>query len=263
MKNLLVALLFVAIAGVAPATTLHLAGDSTLAWRAETDPSGSWGEALRPALRDGVRLVNYAISGTSTVTFRPQWEKKLLPQVQPGDFVIIQFGHNDPWHTTKDRIAKGETDRYCPVADYRANLTRYVREAQAKGARVLVMTPTPQRAFFKGQEWMPSARHQPYFAAIPEVAAETGAEFLDMTAFGGEKVKAMGVEGSRSVYRVNVNNKGDDVHPNKVGARMLAGLFLEEVRNRKLAIGHLFNHEGVSAKTEPTKPGATTAGVAK
>ena len=54
--------------------TLHLAGDSTLAWRRPDESSGSWGEALRSNLRPSARICNYAIAGRSTVTFRPQWE---------------------------------------------------------------------------------------------------------------------------------------------------------------------------------------------
>ena len=220
--------------------TLHLAGDSTLAWRRPDESGGSWGEALRSKLCSSARIRNYAIAGRSTVTFRPQWETNLIGRVKKGDHVLIQFGHNDPWHSPKKLLDSEGCDRYCTVETFRANLTRYVREAQAKGAKVLLLTPTPQRAFFGGTEWKLSKKHLPYFAVIPEVAKETGAEFIDMTALGSEAVKAMGVEGSRSLYRDNADGKPDDIHPNKAGAKRLADLFLDEVRHRGLSVGELF-----------------------
>ena len=231
--------------------TLHLAGDSTLAWRRPDESSGSWGEALRTKLCPSARIRNYAIAGRSTVTFRPQWETNLIERVKTGDYVLIQFGHNDPCHSPKKLVDREGCDRYCTVEAFRANLTRYVREAQAKGAKVLLLTPTPQRAFFGGTEWKLSKNHLPYFAIIPEVARETGADFIDMTALGSEIVKAMGVQESRSFYRVNTDGKPDDIHPNKTGAKRLADLFLNEVRSRKLSVGALFDFgrsTGPSAK---------------
>ena len=244
------------LASVAPVAvsaepcTLHLAGDSTLAWRRPDESSGSWGEALRSKLCPSARICNYAIAGRSTVTFRPQWETNLIGRVKDGDYVLIQFGHNDPWHSPKKLVDREGCDRYCTVEAFRTNLTRYVREARAKGAKVLLLTPTPQRAFFSGTEWKPSKNHLPYFAVIPEVARETGADFIDMTARGGEIVKAMGVEGSRSFYRVNTNGKPDDIHPNKTGAKRLADLFLDEVKSRGLSVRELFRSDGDTDETE-------------
>ena len=230
--------------------TLHLAGDSTLAWRRPDESSGSWGEALRPKLGPSARIRNCAIAGRSTVTFRPQWETNLIGRVKKGDYVLIQFGHNDPCHSPKKLVDREGCDRYCTVETFRTNLTRYVREAQAKGAKVLLLTPTPQRAFFGGTDWKLSKNHLPYLAVIPEVARETGADFIDMTALGGEIVRAMGVEGSRSFYRVNENGKPDDIHPNKTGAKRLAELFLSEVKRRGLAVGELFRCDGDTDETE-------------
>lgn len=230
--------------------TLHLAGDSTLAWRRPDESSGSWGEALRSNLRPSARICNYAIAGRSTVTFRPQWETNLIGRVKKGDSVLIQFGHNDPCHSPKKLVDREGCDRFCTVEAFRTNLTRFVREAQARGADVLLLTPTPQRAFFGGTEWKLSKRHLPYFAVIPEVARETGADFIDMTALGSEIVKAMGVKGSRSFYRVNANGKPDDIHPNKEGARRLARLFLDEVKRRELSVGELFMCEEGTDETE-------------
>ena len=102
------------------------------------------------------------------------------------------------------------------------------------------LCPPPQCAFFGGTEWKLSKNHLPYFAVIPEVARETGADFIDMTVLGGEIVKAMGVERSRQFYRVNANGKPDDIHPNKEGARRLARLFLDELKRRGLTVGELF-----------------------
>ena len=247
------------VAASAEPCTLHLAGDSTLAWRRPDESSGSWGEALRSNLRPSARICNYAIAGRSTVTFRPQWETNLIGRVKKGDYVLIQFGHNDPCHSPKKLVDREGCDRFCTVEAFRTNLTQYVREAQARGAEVLLLTPTPQRAFFGGTEWKLSKRHLPYFAVIPEVARETGADFIDMTALGSEIVKAMGVKGSRSLYRVNANGKPDDIHPNKTGAKRLADLFIDEVKRRALSVGELFMCDEGTAKRNPSKDVRTTA----
>ncbi|MDO5320434.1 MAG: SGNH/GDSL hydrolase family protein [bacterium] len=80
---------------------IHFAGDSTLAPRAADSQIKSWGDMLRPRLVEGCQIHNYAISGTSTVTFQKTWNTKLIGQIKEGDYVFIQFGHNDPWHTEK------------------------------------------------------------------------------------------------------------------------------------------------------------------
>ena len=119
------------------AADIFFAGDSTLHSRryldtreypAEERCLGSWCDELEHFLKPGVRIVNPAYSGTSTKSFRDEgrWAK-LLKQVKPGDFVYIQFGHNDQ---------KKDPRRYA-AADgaYKENLRRFAEEVRAKGGK--------------------------------------------------------------------------------------------------------------------------------
>jgi len=231
----------VLLACAAGAADIHFAGDSTLAPRAPDSKVKSWGDTLRPRLADGCAIHNYAISGTSTVTFRDTWEKKLLGKIKEGDFVFIQFGHNDPWHTEKKHAKPGVPDRFCTPEDYEANIRRFIAEVKAKKGVPVLLSPTPQRAFdAKTGAWNGvGARHKPYFDRLPGIAASEKVDFVDMTAFGGAVVKALGAEPSKELFAIKYGGN-DNVHPSESGARILAELFLVEVRSRKLPVAACF-----------------------
>src|ERR1700754_2326367 len=82
-----------------PHITLFMAGDSTMASQALVPPTPArgWGQMLQPYFNDNVRVENHAASGSSTKSFidSKRWQT-IIDHIQPGDFVIIQFGHNDP-----------------------------------------------------------------------------------------------------------------------------------------------------------------------
>ena len=240
MKNI-VFLLSSVIVCSAFAADIHFAGDSTLAPRAADSKIKSWGDMLRPRLADGCQIHNYAISGTSTVTFRSTWEKSLLGKVKEGDFVFIQFGHNDPWHTEKRYEKPGVPDRFCTPEDYEKNLRTFIAEVRAKKAVPILFSPTPQRSFDeKTGAWRGTGtRHKAYFDRLPGIAASEKVDFVDMTAFGGEVLKALGAEASKELFMVKFGGT-DNVHPTESGARILAELFLVDVRARKLSVAACF-----------------------
>ena len=229
------------LATSATAADIHFAGDSTLAPRAPDSKIKSWGDTLRPRLADGCAIHNYAISGTSTVTFRSTWEKNLIGKVKAGDFVFIQFGHNDPWHTEKKHAKPGVPDRFCTPDEYEANIRRFIAEVKAKEGVPVLLSPTPQRAFdAKTGAWNGvGARHKAYFDRLPGIAASEKIDFVDMTAFGGAVVKALGAEPSKELFAIKYGGN-DNVHPSESGARILAELFLVEVRARKLSVAACF-----------------------
>ena len=106
--------------------TIHLAGDSTMAEKLpEKRPETGWGECLQ-SFFDEKRVVvkNYAKNGRSTRTFISEglWSA-LLEQVKAGDYVMIQFGHNDE--------SKEKVDRYTPPEDFRKNLIRFIEDVRA------------------------------------------------------------------------------------------------------------------------------------
>src|SRR5438067_7727130 len=107
--------------------TIYLAGDSTMAKKLpEKRPETGWGEMLGGFFQDGsVVIDNRAQNGRSTRTFisEGRWQA-IVDALQSGDYVFIQFGHNDE--------SKEKVDRYTPPADYRTNLIRFVTEVRSK-----------------------------------------------------------------------------------------------------------------------------------
>jgi len=119
---------------------IFLIGDSTIANKAaEVAPETGWG-MIFPQYID-LEVNNHAVNGRSTKSFRTlgHWAK-VFEQLQPGDWVFIQFGHNDS--------KESDTSRYAaPHTDYRKNLVRYINEIRSKGAKPLLITPVMRRKF--------------------------------------------------------------------------------------------------------------------
>lgn len=237
---------FIVLAGAAAlvsvnafAVDIHLAGDSTLETRAPECKIQSWGEKLALRLKPGHRVVNRALSGRSTVTFRKTWEDKLIGNVKEGDFVIIQFGHNDQWHTEKKYEQPGVPDRFCTPEQFGENVRRMVCEVKERKATPVVLSTTPVGFDAKsGAKPSVSAHKKPYMDQLPKVAADEQVAFVDMLAIGNATVGALGVDRARQLYVMAFGGE-DNVHPTELGARLFCELFVSEVKARKLPIADL------------------------
>src|SRR6218665_587522 len=123
--------------------TLFLIGDSTMANKdnPEKNPEHGWGQVLSQFFTTGIEIQNHAMNGRSSKSFRTEgrWDK-VEKQLKKGDFVIIEFGHND-------QKLKDSTKFTNPYTQYRANLERYVNETRAKGATPILMTSIVRRDF--------------------------------------------------------------------------------------------------------------------
>ena len=227
--------------------TLHLAGDSTMADKPDLDyPERGWGQLFRELVQPPLRVINHAVNGRSTRSFRAlgHWDR-LLAALAPGDWVLIQFGHN---YAKKD-----DPSRYTdPATDYRDNLRRFVEEVRAHGAYPILATPVVRR------QWSPAGvledSHGPYLVAVRAVAAEKKVPLLDLEALTREQVARLGPAGSKTLY-LNYEpgehprlpeGKHDNTHFNTTGARLVAALAARELRRMQLPFAdHL---------TMPTSP---------
>jgi lysophospholipase L1-like esterase len=217
--------------------TIHLAGDSTMAEKtAERRPETGWGEALPRFFRaDRVRVINHAKNGRSTRLFIEQkhWQT-LLDSLKEGDYVFIQFGHNDS--------AKDRPDRYTPPEDYRANLVRFVREVRARKATPVLFTPVMRRRFTK--EGVFQDVHGVYPDVVREVAAELKAPLIDMHRASERVLVGYGPDESRKLFLQLKPGESpnypagveDNTHFNPRGAEEMAALAVEGVRERKLGL---------------------------
>ncbi len=217
--------------------TIHLAGDSTMAEKtAEKRPETGWGEALQKFFRETqVRVSNHAKNGRSTRLFIEQkhWQT-LLDSLKKGDYVFIQFGHNDS--------AKDRPDRYTPPEDYRANLVRFVREVRARKATPVLFTPVMRRRFTKEGAFQDV--HGVYPGIVREVAAELKAPLIDMHRASERVLVGYGPDESRKLFLQLKPGESpnypagveDNTHFNPRGAEEMAALAVEGIRERKLRL---------------------------
>lgn len=214
--------------------TVYLIGDSTCAAKSESArPETGWGEKLGQHFKKGVKVDNRALNGRSTKSFRDQghWDK-ILGTLRPGDFVFIQFGHNDQKESDPKRYSDPET--------FGSNLKRYIEETRAKGAVPVLLTSIARRKFdAKGK---PAQTLRRYTSVTRRVAEQTGTPLIDMDVKTRALLEEMGPEASKSIYlwakKSDYPNlkedKRDDTHLNAAGAEKYAQIVADGIRELKL-----------------------------
>jgi len=254
----LLATLLLSALSLAAAPHLHMAGDSTMADKPATPPNleRGWGQLLRERMVDPAGLVNHATNGRSTKSFisEGRWQR-LVDALQPGDFVIIQFGHNDE--------KEASPERYAPARGaYRDNLSRFVSEVRARGAEPLLATSLCRRKFDTQGRLVDT--HGDYTLVVRELASELRVPLLDLHVSTWQLLERLGPEDSKGLlmwvpagqYPELPQGKQDDTHLNEAGARLVAGLAVAEMRAKHLAVATLFR-EAQAADEAPSakRPG--------
>jgi lysophospholipase L1-like esterase len=216
--------------------TVYLIGDSTMSIK-ETNayPETGWGMPFVYFFDQSVTVENHAKNGRSTRTFLSEnrW-KPVTDHLQAGDYVFIQFGHND------ESVEKKE--RYSTPEQFKKNLELYVQETRAKKAIPVLLTPVGRRRFDENGKVKES--HEVYSELVRTVANEQQVAFIDLDKKSQELYQQFGVENSKLLFlqlkpgeHPNYPNGVDDnTHFNEMGARLIAQLVLEEVKNLKLGL---------------------------
>jgi lysophospholipase L1-like esterase len=219
------------------ALQILLAGDSTMAPKeADKRPETGWGEMLQPWFNErDVRVVNHAKNGRSTRTFisEGRWQA-LLEQIRPGDFVFIQFGHNDQ--------SVHKVERYTPPGQYRANLERFVGDVRARQGKPVLFTPVVRRRFNEQGNFHDS--HGDYPDLVRAVALETHTTLIDMEHSSRAILIDLGEEASKALYlwlepgqSVNYpEGLQDNTHFTPEGARTMAGLVALDISLSRLGL---------------------------
>jgi lysophospholipase L1-like esterase len=230
------AVLAAAFASAADAPRLYLAGDSTMANKPLDLPERGWGMALAPLFKDPAMVDNHAMNGRSTLSFitEGRWEK-ITTALKAGDFVIIQFGHNDE----KVEDPKRGTD---PKTTFPANLRRFVADVRAKGASPILATPVARRKFNAAGQLQPT--HGAYPDAIRRVAAEEKVPLLELEKATSAWLQAEGDEPTRKYfmwieagkYAKIPDGRKDDTHFVEAGAAKVAALAVAQIREQKLPL---------------------------
>lgn len=209
---------------------IFIAGDSTAqSYKEEKDGLiKGWGQMLPLYLSDEVEVVNHAIGGRSTKTFisEGRWDK-LLSQVNAGDYVFIQFGHND---------ASTRPERHTSYDDYRANLIRMISDVRAKGANPVLLTSVVMRTFQKGN--LVDDRLKGYPVITRQVTKEYGVPMIDVNLKTRDFITMLGDEDSKAYYRwvepgvdhAKPNGLKDDTHMMEKGAKQVAFFVAEGIK---------------------------------
>ncbi len=212
---------------------IHLAGDSTMADKPTepANPEHGWGQLFPKFFSEPKMIVNHAANGKSTRSFLTEnrWQK-LVDALEPGDWVIIQFAHND------EKIfpnARGE---------FQDNLRRFVTEVRAKGANPLLATPCARRAWDANGHLINS--HGDYPEALRAVAVETKVPLLELNQLTTALEIGHGIEGSKllhlwipaGVYTRQPGAYEDNTHYSAYGAERVAALAAQEIIRLQLPL---------------------------
>lgn len=238
-------LLYLALVWLAASsfTTVHLMGDSTMAEKdlPKAGEERGWGMMLQNFLNpEEVKVINYAQNGRSTKSFIDLglWDK-VYAAIQPGDYVFIQFGHND---------AKADDPaRYAAAwGAYQDNLRLFVDGVREKGGTPVLITPVARRWFKEGG--LDRNCHTDYPAAMKAVAKEKDVILLDVTTPTLDWIEGLGDEASRAFFMISTG-KNDNTHLVPAGARkvteIVCGLIKEQIPS--LAKSLQYYHIVVSA----------------
>ncbi len=222
----------------APAhTTLFLCGNSTVVDQ-DTEPWASWGQMLPRFFDDNVCVANYGESGESASSFiAGNRLKKVLSEIKPGDYIFVEFGHND------EKI-KGEGKG--PFQSFITDLRKFVTEAKVRGAIPVLITPTERRFFNTEGTLKPT--HGYYPDATRKLAQEEGVALIDLTQKSGMMYRTWGVEESKKAFVHYPANTfigqdkalADNTHFNPYGAYEIAHCILQGIKENKLPLREHF-----------------------
>lgn len=207
--------------------TIWMIGDSTMASKKpERKPESGWGVEFAQFVKNGVVVKNKAASGRSTKSFiaEKRW-KTVLDSIKPGDFVIIQFGHNDQ---RKDSLVYADANTN---TTYKELLKKYIKETREKGGKPVICTPVVRRHFDGNGNLLDT--HGDYLKVVRTVARETKTPLVDMEALTRKLVTNLGTEKSKDLFTMRKNGL-DSTHLCHAGALQVAELFVKNAKKQHL-----------------------------
>ena len=210
---------------------IFMAGDSTMAIKSpRTFPETGWGMPFVHFWDSTVTVINKARNGASTRTFREDglWQS-IIEQAEAGDYVFIQFGHNDEVPTKKSHTTPEE---------FKNNLKRFVSETRSRNAIPVLLTPVARRKFESTGSI--EGTHDTYSQLVREVATEKKVILIDLDKKSQASYQQLGVEKSKLLFLYlqkgehpnYPDGKEDNTHFSELGARLVAQWVLSEIREK-------------------------------
>lgn len=241
MRTLLFSLILLLGYQLNAQTTLYLIGDSTMSDKRDPqiNPETGWGQVLPEFLQGDIKVENHAVNGRSTKSFidEGRWDK-VYQKLQKGDYVFIQFGHNDQKSKSPKRFAN-------PTTAYRQNLVLFVNQAREKGAHPVLFTSLVRRNFNKKHSLVDT--HGIYPLVVRVLAMELELPLIDLQTLSEELVLSYGEEASKQLYlhyKRGENSyfpkgKKDNTHLSRLGARKIAGLIVEHLKEKNILTNYI------------------------
>jgi lysophospholipase L1-like esterase len=214
--------------------TLYMIGDSTMCnYPIRQWPVTGWGMPFANYFDSTVVIDNRAKGGRSTRTFLSEnrWQP-IADSLHAGDYVFIQFGHND--EAKEPQYA----DRYTPVPAYKANLIRFITDTRARNAIPVLVTPVSRRNFDK--DGNAKETHTEYTRAVLEVGDQYHVAVIDLDRQSRELYQRMGPDNAKLLFmeldpgeHPNYHvGRHDGTHFNEYGARKIAEIVLNDIQSR-------------------------------
>lgn len=217
--------------------TVFLAGDSTVAnYPNARAPKAGWGQMMDDMFDEHITVKNEAVPGRSSKSFIKEGRlDRILNQIHKGDYLFIQFGHNDE--------KMGDPARYTePTTTYKRYLKQYIDGSRKRGAIPVLVTPVERRQFSDDDQAL--ATHGQYSVAMIEVGKEENVAVIDLNKKSRELFQQLGPEKTKDLFlflNAGENHnfpKGvkDNIHFQEKGAYMMARLVVMEIKSQKLPL---------------------------
>jgi lysophospholipase L1-like esterase len=216
--------------------TIFLLGDSTVCDQ-PSEPYASWGQMLTRFFGSNVAVANHAQSGESLrSSLGAKRLDKVLSLMKPGDYLLIQYGHNDE---------KEKGEGVGAFTTYKASLKQFVAEARKKGGIPILITPVQRRTFDTAGNITNS--HGDYPEAVRQAAKEENVPLIDLNAMSKDLYETLGKDSSGKLFK-----EGDGTHHNNYGSYELAKCIVQAIRGQKLPLAK-YLLKGLP-KFDPKKP---------
>lgn len=217
--------------------TVYLAGDSTVSnYPDNMAPRTGWGQVLPSFFDDRVRIKNRAVPGRSSKSFIMEGRLAgILKQIHKGDYLFIQFGHNDEKFKDSTRYTK-------PSTTYKSYLKQYIAGARQKGAIPVLVTPMERRRFSSEGDALNT--HGKYPSAMRELGHDEHVTVIDLTAKSKKLFQQLGPEKTKELFMwVDPGTtpnfpRGvqDNTHFQDKGAKAIAKLVVEGIQEHGLGL---------------------------
>lgn len=222
---------------------IFIAGDSTASIK-EVDkrPETGWGEKLKDYLISDLEIFNRAMNGRSTKSFLDEGRlEEMIPYFSKGDYLLIQFGHND---------SKIENPiRYASPVDYQKNLKFFIDTAKKSGVLPIILSSVTRRNFLEDNKTIDPNAVGEYPNLAQQVALKENVIFLDIFKKSKLLLEELGFDDSKKLFLQldeNINSNYplgiiDNTHFNDLGAKVIASIILEELVKYQLPLSDKVN----------------------